>query len=139
MRWVVDARVAMKWFLPEADSVAAETLLDDHEDLVAPDFLLVECANIIWKKVRLGELDHSDGLAILASLRAGSPELIATRPLIELALQLAHEIDHPLHDCLYLAAAETVDATVITADRRFLDRVRRTPLARRIRLLEELA
>ena len=37
-------------------------------------------------------------------------------------MQLAHEVDHSLYDCLYLATAEAVDATVATADRSFFDR-----------------
>ena len=90
--------------------------------LVAPDLLLVECANIIWKKVRLGELARPDGDAALAALRSGPIDLLDTRPLVERALHLAHEIDHPLYDCVYLAAAEAVDAMVVTADRRFFDR-----------------
>jgi predicted nucleic acid-binding protein len=37
-------------------------------------------------------------------------------------LHLAHAIDHPLYDCLYLATAEAIDAMVVTADRRFFER-----------------
>ena len=57
MNLVIDASVAVKWFAPEVLSSEAESLLDGDDALFAPDLLLVECGNIIWKKVRLGELD----------------------------------------------------------------------------------
>jgi predicted nucleic acid-binding protein len=119
---VVDASVAIKWFVPEPLSNEAERLLGGGDTLFAPDFLLVEFGNIMWKKVRLGELARDDGDAALAALRSGPVGLVGTPPLVERALHLAHEIEHPLYDCLYLATAETVAATVATADRRFFDR-----------------
>ena len=122
MNLVIDASVAIKWFAPELLSREAERLLDGGDALFAPDLLLVECGNIIWKKVRLGELARSDGDVALGALRSGPIDFVGTKPLVERALQLAHDIDHPLCDCLYLAAAEAVDATVVTADRRFYAR-----------------
>lgn len=132
MNLVIDASVAIKWFAPEPLSREAELLLDGGDALFAPDFLLVECGNIIWKKVRLGELGRSDGDVALGALRSGPIDLLGTKPLVERALQLAHDIDHPLYDCLYLAAAEAVDAAVVTADRRFFDRCSATMMRSRI-------
>jgi predicted nucleic acid-binding protein len=118
---IIDASVAIKWFAPEVLSSEAERLLDGDDPLFAPDLLLVECGTIIWKKVRLGELARPDGDAALAALRSGPIHLVETRPLVERALNLAHELEHPVYDCLYLAAADTVDGVVVTADRRFFD------------------
>jgi predicted nucleic acid-binding protein len=132
---VVDASVAIKWFLPEPLSNEAQRLLDGGDTLFAPDFLLIEFGNIIWKKVRLGELSRGDGDAALAALRLGPVGLIDTTPLVERALHLAHETDHPLYDCLYLATAEAVAATVATADRRFFDRCSLSIMQSRIRWL----
>ena len=127
MNLVIDASVAIKWFAPESLSREAERLLDGGDALFAPDFLLVECDNIIWKKVRLGELARSDGDVDLGALRSGPIDFVGTRSLVERALQLAHDIDHPLYDCLDLAAAEAVDVTVVTADRRFFSTGARHP------------
>jgi predicted nucleic acid-binding protein len=118
---VIDASVAIKWFAPEPLSPEAERLLDGGDALFAPDLLLVECGNIIWKKVRLGEIARPDGDAALAALRSGPIDLVDTRPLVARALHLAHEMGHPLYDCVYLAAADAIDAVVVTADQRFFD------------------
>ncbi len=45
------------------------------------------------------------------------------------------EIDHPIYDCLYLAAAERLSTQLVTADARFINRVRATPYAPRVRAL----
>ena len=59
MKLTVDASVVVKWFVPEALSDEARLLLGDRLSLHAPDLVLVEFANTIWKKVRRRELaDH---------------------------------------------------------------------------------
>ncbi|MCP5012242.1 MAG: type II toxin-antitoxin system VapC family toxin [Aestuariibacter sp.] len=52
MTYVVDASVAMKWFVPEELSQEALTYLKDEHELLTPDLLWPEFANIAWKKVR---------------------------------------------------------------------------------------
>jgi predicted nucleic acid-binding protein len=84
------------------------------------------------EEVRLGEFARDDGDAALAALRNGPVGLVATAPLVERALHLAHEIEHPLYDCVYLAAAEAVTATVATADRRFFERCSQSTVRSRI-------
>ena len=51
MNAVIDASVLAKWFVEEDDTVAARRL--QHLKLVAPDLLIVETTNVLWKKVRL--------------------------------------------------------------------------------------
>ena len=56
MTFVVDASVAVKWLVNEQASEAAHRLLNSEERLVAPDFIVVEVGNVLWKKLRRGEL-----------------------------------------------------------------------------------
>jgi len=44
-KFVVDASVAVKWFVPEIQSAAAERLLDPEIVLSAPDLILSELGN----------------------------------------------------------------------------------------------
>lgn len=135
MTLVVDASVAIKWFVPEVLAENAARLLDGRHRLAAPDFLLVEVANIIWKKARLGEILPGDGDAALAELNDGPIEFVETRPLLGPALRLARELDHPVDDCIYLAAAGLLSAVAITANRRFFDRTRGATVADRLQWL----
>jgi hypothetical protein len=57
MAVVVDASVALKWVIEVEGSEAAEALLL-NEPLLAPDFLIVECANVLWVKARRGALSR---------------------------------------------------------------------------------
>jgi predicted nucleic acid-binding protein len=49
---IIDACVAIKWFVPEPGHEAATALLEGNSDLLAPDWLLIEVANALWKQWR---------------------------------------------------------------------------------------
>ena len=55
---------------------------------------------------------------------------------VEAATKLAMELQHPLPDCRYLAAAERLGAALITADRTFAHKA--APRSDLVRVLEEL-
>ena len=122
MRLTVDASIVIKWFIAESLSEESRLLLTRHIYLQAPDMLLSEFANTIWKKVRRREItDPTPFLAELLNLS----ELIALYPvaaLIERASQIAFQMDHPVYDCLYLACAEVSDTTLISADKRLVEK-----------------
>ena len=48
---IVDANVAVMWFVPEPSSEAAAALLDSADELVAPDYVHVEVASALPKPV----------------------------------------------------------------------------------------
>ena len=54
--YVVDASVAIKWFVEEEHAVAARRVLADGYTLSAPDLVWLACGNILWKKIQHGEL-----------------------------------------------------------------------------------
>lgn len=113
---VVDASVAVKWVVEEAGSEAAATLVD--ADLAAPSLLLAECANVLWAKVRRGELAGQEAIERLQLLRASPLELFPLESLGERALELALELHHPAYDSFYLALAERLGRPLVTDDRR---------------------
>ena len=116
MSLVVDASVALKWFVPEVRSEAARALLDREDDLLAPDWLLIEVANCLWKAGRRGSIDPPQSHKILATVEEIF-HLLPSAPLVRRAVELAQDLDHPVYDCLYLAAAEEAGAPLVTDDR----------------------
>ena len=123
MKLTVDASVVIKWFVTEPLCGEARQLLHDRLDLHAPDILLAEFANIIWEKVRRGEI--SDPQPYFDEL-VNLPEIVTLHPggdFIGRAAQIAMAIDHPVYDCLYLACAEVTASVVITADQRLINQV----------------
>lgn len=111
---VIDASVAIKWVVDEALSDRALALSGTR--LVAPDLLLVECANILWKKARRGELSDAEAEAGAALLEAAEIELLSARGMIECVVTFARRLDHPAYDCCYLAVAEATELPLVTAD-----------------------
>ena len=56
MKLTVDSNVVVKWFITELLSDAARVLLTPRIDLYAPDILLTDCANTVWKKFHTNEI-----------------------------------------------------------------------------------
>ena len=134
MTVVIDASVAVKWVVPEPGTPAALALR--RQRLFAPDLLIPECANVLWKKVRRKELTESEALLAAKLIERADVQLERMRPLLEPATRLAVALDHPAYDCIYLALAEAMGAAFVTADVTLYRKVSLTGLADRIRLLD---
>jgi len=116
-RFVVDASVAVKWYLTEEHSSAAERLLADQHERIAPELILVESANVFVKRQRRGELSASDARASLVALH-DSIELRESAPLVSAALDIALVHQRSAYDGLYTALAIQEGCQLVTADRR---------------------
>ena len=116
---VVDASVAIKWFVRETFHSEAFRLLAHPTDLHAPDLLIAEVTNIAWRKCRLGEIAKGQAAKIAQAIHRGTPLLYPSALFNERALDLAFTLDHPIYDCLYLACAELLGGRLITADDKF--------------------
>ena len=123
-RWVVDASVAVKWFLPEVDAEAAQRLLQAQHELLAPDLLWAEVGNTLWKKWRQGEITAETAQGILRDIRTFPLQVHRTEMLLETAWDLAVQWQRSIYDSLYLAIAMTVTCQLVTADRRFYNALR---------------
>lgn len=126
-RLVIDASIAIKWIVPEQGTIEALDLMGRRE-ILAPDLLLAECANIIWKKVARGNLLRDQALAAIDLVEELEVELVASRGLFARATELALELNHPAYDCFYLALAESENAPFVTVDERLIAKLRTAPL-----------
>jgi len=120
LTYVVDASVALKWVIPEALSDRAARLLDDGEPMVAPEMLLVEAANALWRKTARREISSREAERALDLLSESGLDLRPAAPLVGRALDLARTLEHPVYDCVYLALAERERATLVSADARLV-------------------
>lgn len=119
MTLIVDASVALKWVMSEDGTDRARSLLLS-EALAAPDLMWIECANVLWVKARRGQIGAEDARAACAAIEATPVQRLAVAALSARALEIAFALDHPAHDCLYLAAALEERAVLVTADAAFL-------------------
>lgn len=138
---VIDASIAVKWVVEEEGTPQALALRQQTK-LIAPELLVAECANILWKKAARGELSKEEAILAAKLLQSAEVELLPMRSLFETATNLAIELDHPAYDCIYLALAVENDCPFVTADDRFLRKLgqgRRMALRHRAISLTEAA
>ena len=100
MTRVIDASVACKWFFNEPLSAEARRLAASAAIFVAPDMILAECANAAWRRVRDGTVTPAHARAFLDSLPLWFEALSPAAELHKAAFEMAHELGHPVYDCL---------------------------------------
>lgn len=96
--FVIDA---IKWIVQEQGT--SEALALGRRKLCVPDLIVGDCANTLWKKVRLKELTRADASTAALLLAHADVELLPMREYFQTATDLAIELDHPAYDCVYLA------------------------------------
>ena len=135
--FIVDASVAVKWFVAETDSSVADELSANDHRLFAPRLILTEVANTLGRKAMAGLMTAAEACVYLRSLPNYFNGILAVDELIEPALRNACAIRHPIYDLIYLESARSLDAQLVTADRRFTAKIAGTDLARHVTLLSD--
>ena len=125
---VLDASVIVALYVEEPLSAAARAALvrsrEAGDDLHAPDLLLIECANALWKRVGRGELDRDSAMTAITEL--STLEDLDRHPLDErlvppaLSLAIAHSLT--AYDAAYAALAVQLGGVVLSGDTRFVER-----------------
>jgi predicted nucleic acid-binding protein len=128
-RYTIDASIAIKWFIPEEGSDSALRLL--AEDLLCPDLLFPEVGNILWKKMRRGEIHEDKGQAVLNVLSRGQMEVHASSSsqLLGSTLAIANETGLTFYDALYVSLAVLEGPPLVTADRKLVRKLEKTRFA----------
>jgi len=131
---VVDSSVVLKWVLQEDGSDDALELVG--RSLLAPDVVQAEVGAVLTRKVRRRELSPVDAAAkwteALSYVVPLPSPAFAPR-----ALELSLELHHAMSDCYFLAAAEEGALPLVTADRKFTDKLRGRSFAPLVILLGE--
>ena len=117
---VVDSSVVAKWFLPEPDSALADRLIAEvpprGDRLVVLDLALVEVANAIWKQQHRGLTTPLETQQSLDDLLAVPVHVEPAIPRLRRALEIAQAYGRAVYDALFVALAEELGLTGVTAD-----------------------
>lgn len=123
---VVDASVAVKWFLPEPGSEQALKLLGAGQALIAPDLIRTDVPAAITRKVRMNGLDAADAKECvrlwLDALKDGVVQVNSSLEDLREGANLALQLHHNIYDCVYLALARRISARLVTADGKFFEK-----------------
>ena len=123
--FVLDASVAVKWFLsPNDEELTAEALallrkFSQREALfIIPDLFWAEVASAFWKAIRLGRFDKTSAQNAFSYLENCNLPVYSTALLLQNAFEIALAHDRSVYDSLYVALAVQSHAPLITADER---------------------
>lgn len=128
-RYVIDANVVAKWFVPEPLSDEAVRLINDQDELAVPDLLWPEIGSVLWKKCRLGQLTAREAARILAALGELPLAVFPSRGVVEAAVEIALATGRSVYDSVYLALAVALECQLVTADERMVNALSATPFA----------
>ena len=137
-RYVVDASIAVKWYVPDIHADAALRLLDPAHELHAPDLILPEFGNIISKKIRRGEITADKGREIIRAFLAVPLLKHPATPLLEPAFETTNGTGQTVYDCTYLALAVALGCQMVTADEKFYQVLHHGPLGTSLLRVEDL-
>ena len=87
---------------------------------IAPELLMAEVANVLWKKEKSHEFAGDESDRLLSDILSLPIRLFLHRPMLIRALELAREHNLTVNDTLYLALAEEHGAVIFSADRKLL-------------------
>jgi len=123
----VDSNVVAKWVLPgEPYQENAVRLKEDHvsglAELCAPNLIVQEVANALWRAVKLGRISEEDAQEALEALNDMRIELHELNwAQISQGLSIACKLDLTIYDASYLFLANKMKARFITADNRLYE------------------
>lgn len=128
MKWVIDASVAAKWFLPPRDEQLvpeALSLLQGYRNatlqFVVPDVFWAEFGNVLCKAVRRGRCSRRLAEAGIAELAAQSLVTVSSGGLLDEAFNIANDFNRSFYDSLYVALAVAARIQLLTADEKLVN------------------
>jgi predicted nucleic acid-binding protein len=137
-RYVVDASVAIKWYLPEEYSDHAERLLAPSVELLCPDLLFSEIGNTLWKYIARSECPYDKALNILKELQSNTLHVFGAASFATDALDIACRTKRTFYDSLYVALAIKAACRMVTADLKLYNALKGTAIKKHMLWVEDI-
>ena len=135
--FVLDSSVVIKWFSQEIDTEKAvdlrENFLKGDIEITVPDLQLYEIANALRYNKKLNELDVK--LAIQSLMDIGIDIIVPTIDIIASAIEFAFRFNISLYDAYFVALANELKFTLITADEKLYRNIKELKF---VKLIEDL-
>ena len=123
---ILDASVIVKWFTREEKREEAlryrEMFINDEIEIVVSDPILYEIGNALRYNPSFNDEDVR--LAVRSLIDLGINIIIPTTEILDMAINLAFKYDTTLYDSVYLALAEILNDTLVTADKNLYDKTK---------------
>jgi predicted nucleic acid-binding protein len=106
--------------------------------LHVPDLMFPEVGNILWKKMRRGDLTEQQARGIAHLVAVAPLEVHPSAPLLEAAFEVATRTGRTVYDSLYVALAVQLGGRLVTADERLYNTLKDGPLGVHILWIEDI-
>ena len=116
MRVVLDASAAIEVVLDRGKARPFAQALEEAEEVLAPELLVPEVVNTVWKYHQFENLSLSACEPALEHALGLVDVLVSCKELYREAFLLARTARRPAYDMFYLALARREDAAFLTTD-----------------------
>ena len=117
MRLVLDASAAIEVVLVRSKAREFERMLEEADQVLAPDLIIPEVVNTIWKYHQFESLNRNTCDEAIEFAIGLLDVLVPCKELYREAFLLARSARQPAYDMFYLALARREDAGFLTTDR----------------------
>jgi predicted nucleic acid-binding protein len=119
--YVLDPSILIQAYVADTDTARVQTLLAglEHAEPDAfhiPDFCLLECTNIVWKRVRFHGMPVAQAKHAIEDLLALPLARHASAVFLMRAFEIGVSHQIAIYDSVYIALAEWLHLPLITAD-----------------------
>jgi predicted nucleic acid-binding protein len=123
--WVVDASVAIKLYVEEDLSEEATRFLKgSYSRFYVPDFLFLECSNILLKYCRKSSLSLEAAQEHLYRLQRLRFLPVRVPPFLALVIRLASQHELTSYDASYATLARSLAIPLVTADEKMIRKLK---------------
>jgi predicted nucleic acid-binding protein len=113
---VIDASVAVLWYLPQDRTAAAAAVLSLGNELIGPLLLQLEVAAVLLRAVRQGDIDVEIARRGVFDVLPATVRMADEPGLAEAAYTLAFQHGGSFYDAVYIALARRLGADLVTDD-----------------------
>lgn len=123
-RFVLDASVAVKWFLPEIHQAESFNLLKSNPVLIAPEFLKVEFDSILSKWCRSGRFNYERAEEVRSVFNKIKIYFVDLDDIADISFEISAKMPVTYYDALYLCTAKLYECKMVTFDRKLYKSVK---------------
>jgi predicted nucleic acid-binding protein len=119
VNYIVDTSIVIQHLITDTHSANADVLFDELGDTLMihiPEFCLLECANVLWKRVRFHGMPSTIAEELIENLVALPLQIVPTGSLLKRGLQIGLKHQLAVYDSIYIAMAENLKFQLISDD-----------------------
>jgi predicted nucleic acid-binding protein len=115
---VIDASALAALLMPESGGEEVEKAVKESERVSTLDLAAYEVGNVVWRRVRRGELSMEEGNVVVSTLLSllETFEVFSYREVAVDAFRLAVDAGVTVYDAAYVVLAKRLDARLLTLD-----------------------